>query len=75
MAALAAAQNAPRAKDGHPDLTGVWNPDGKFSGDFTKALKPGDKISMLPAAEAAMKEQKKKGDPASKCLPMGIPRL
>lgn len=74
-AGLAAAQSAPRAKDGHPDLTGVWNPDGKFSGDFTKALKPGDKISMLPAAEKSMKDLKKQGDPASRCLPMGIPRL
>jgi hypothetical protein len=72
---FAAAQNAPRAKDGHPDFTGVWNPDGKFAGDFTKALKAGDKISMLPVAETAMKNLKKKGDPASKCLPMGIPRL
>ena len=39
FAGFAAAQNVPRAKDGHPDLTGIWNPDGNYSGDFTKALK------------------------------------
>jgi hypothetical protein len=65
----------PRAKDGKPDLTGVWNPDGKFSGDFARALKPGEKISVLPAAEKMMKEAKKKNDPSTRCLPMGVPRL
>jgi hypothetical protein len=68
-------QSVPRAKDGHPDLTGVWAPDGKYSGDFTKALKPGEKISMLPSAEKAMKSHAKADDPANKCLPMGVPRL
>jgi hypothetical protein len=68
-------QSVPRAKDGHPDLTGAWAPDGKYSGDFTKALKPGEKISMLPSAEKAMKSHAKADDPANKCLPMGVPRL
>ncbi|HEY3825381.1 MAG TPA: hypothetical protein VGL82_12535, partial [Bryobacteraceae bacterium] len=62
-------------KDGHPDLTGIWNPDGSYSGDFTKALKAGDRISMLPGAEKIMKSRKKGDDPANKCLPMGVPRL
>jgi hypothetical protein len=72
---FAAAQNVPRTNDGHPDLTGIWNPDGKYSGDFTKALKAGDRISMLPGAEKIMKGRKKDDDPANKCLPMGLPRL
>src|ERR1700722_16085183 len=75
LVSVAAAQSVPLAKDGHPDLTGVWNPDGKFSGDFTAALKPGDKISMLPGAAKIMKGRKKTDDPANKCLPMGVPRL
>ena len=66
---------APRVKDGKPDLSGVWSPDGKFSGDFSKALKPGEKISMLPSAEALLKSRRAKDDPAAKCLPMGVPRL
>ncbi len=66
---------APRAKDGKPDLTGIWIPDGKFSGDFSKALRPGEKIVMLPSAEKIMKERKKKDDPVNRCLPMGVPRL
>jgi hypothetical protein len=75
IAGFAAAQNVPRAKDGHPDLTGIWNPDGHYSGDFTKALKAGDRISMLPGAAKIMKGRKKEDDPANRCLPMGIPRL
>jgi hypothetical protein len=74
-AGVSVCQSVPRAKDGHPDLTGVWAPDGKYSGDFTKALKPGEKISMLPSAEKAMKSHGKADDPANKCLPMGVPRL
>jgi hypothetical protein len=73
--AMASAQGVPRAKDGKPDLSGVWTPDGKFSGDFTKALKPGEKISMLPGAEKTMKERNKKDDPVNRCLPMGLARL
>ena len=75
IAGIAVAQSVPRAKDGHPDLTGVWNPDGKYSGDFTKALKPGESISMVASAEKIMKGRKKTDDPAAKCLPMGVPRL
>ena len=75
IAGIGTAQNVPRAKDGHPDLTGVWGPDGKYSADFTKALKAGDSISMLPSAEKIMKAEKKSDDPASRCLPMGVARL
>ena len=72
---FAATESVPRAKDGHPDLTGVWEPDGKYSGDFSKAVKPGDSILMLPSAEDIMKRVKKSEDPANKCLPMGVARL
>jgi hypothetical protein len=71
----AAAAQTPRGRDGKPDLSGVWAPDGKFSGDFSRALIAGEKISMLPAAEKTMKERKKKDDPVNRCLPMGVPRL
>jgi hypothetical protein len=75
LSGAAAAQSVPRAKDGKPDLTGVWSPDGKFAGDFSKALKPGEKMTLLPEAEKKMKDLKKQGDPVSRCLPMGVPRL
>jgi hypothetical protein len=70
-----ASSPTPRAKDGRPDLSGVWNPDGKYSGDFSKALKPGQSITMLPAAQKLMQERKTKGDPSARCLPLGVPRL
>lgn len=81
LAASALAQSTPangptpRTKDGKPDLSGVWNPDGRLAGDFAKALKPGEKIMMLPSAEALFKTRKPKDDPAGRCLPMGVPRL
>jgi len=68
-------QPTPRTKDGKPDLSGIWSPDGKFSSDFAKALKPGEKILMLPPAEKLMRARKPKDDPAASCLPMGVPRL
>lgn len=73
--AQTAGDAAPRTKTGKPDLSGIWSPDAKFTGDFSKALKPGEKISMLPAAEKTMKERKKKDDPFNHCLPMGVARL
>jgi hypothetical protein len=66
---------APRTQDGKPDLSGIWQSDGRFSGDFSKALKPGEKILMLSSAETVFKTRRPKDDPASRCLPMGVPRL
>ena len=75
-ATLAAQSPAPKTKDGKPDLSGFWQPDNKFTGDFAKALKPGEKIAMLPAGEKVMKARSPKEDPATtRCLPMGVPRL
>src|ERR1700749_4353297 len=65
----------PHTKDGKVDLSGIWMPEAKLTGDLTKALKPGDKITMLPAADKMMKEHKPKSDPAARCLPMGPTRL
>jgi hypothetical protein len=76
MPAAAQSKGAmPRTKDGKPDLNGIWVPDGKFTGDITKALKPGESVRMLPAAEKILKTHNAKDDPSSKCLPNGVPRL
>ncbi len=40
----------PHLADGTPDLSGVWMGGGSNSGDITKALKPGDAVSMTPWA-------------------------
>ena len=69
---------APRAADGHPDLSGVWQADGQtYFFDLAAGLKPGD-VVMLPwaRAEQARREQREHGDdPLAYCLPHGVPRI
>ena len=73
---------APRAYDGHTDLSGVWlssrtysNPAGRGLERFMPA---GSKVPMLPAAEKFYAEVTGNGqydaaDPSERCLPDGIP--
>ncbi len=65
---------APLLSDGTPDLSGVWNGGGSNSGDISKALKPGDSVSLLPWAEKLMHSRQSKDDPEANCLPFGVPR-
>src|SRR5260221_9391234 len=41
----------PKLADGTVDLTGVWLGGGSSDADMTRAVKPGDKLEMLPWAE------------------------
>ena len=73
---------APRAFDGHPDLSGVWlssrvftNPKGRGLERFMPA---GSKVPMTPVAEKFYAEVTGNGrydapDPSERCLPDGIP--
>ena len=79
---------APRAADGHPDLSGLWQRArgqanqrvvaglamGPNLEDF---MRPGEKIPpMLPAAEALYKQRQANfmaDRPSASCLPHGIP--
>jgi hypothetical protein len=67
---------APKLADGTPDLSGVWRGGGGSDSDISspRGLKPGDKVVMLPWAEALMKTRLSKEDPEANCLPSGIPR-
>jgi hypothetical protein len=64
----------PRLADGHPDFSGVWNGGGPV-GDLTQGLAKGEKIPLLPEAEALMKSRDSKDDPEANCLPTGVPRI
>ena len=68
--------NGPVVKlpDGTIDLSGVWLGGGASDADISKALKPGDKLIMLPWAEQLVKTRKSKEDPEANCLPAGVPR-
>jgi hypothetical protein len=71
---------APKAADGHPDLTGIWissrtytNPEGR---GLEKYMAKGSKAPMLPNAEKAYAENTAHGDvadPSERCLPDGVP--
>jgi hypothetical protein len=68
---------APKAADGHPDLSGVWMPNTRALQDLAVDLKPGD-VPYQPWAEKVFKERangaKSKDDPAAYCVP-GMPKL
>ena len=70
----------PRASDGHPDLSGVWEmyPESelpKLLVNLAADLKPGD-VQMLPWAQQLYKQRSEsngKDHPGVQCLPSGIP--
>lgn len=67
----------PKAADGKPDLSGVWESEPAYFYDLANDLKPGD-VMMLPWAKALVAEREGKehqDDPLSECMPPGVPRI
>jgi hypothetical protein len=68
----------PKAADGKPDFTGVWQAEGQtYFFDLTAGLKPED-VVMLPWAAALQKQRVDRvhgDDPLGRCLPHGVPRV
>jgi hypothetical protein len=68
---------APRAADGKPDLSGIWQTDIKYNFDIAADLKPGE-VPMQPWAEEVYKQRRASQgaeDPEGYCLPPGVPRI
>jgi hypothetical protein len=67
---------APKMADGKPDLSGVWQTRGGYTGNLARDLKPGD-VSFQPWAEALYKHRQEtegKDDPQARCVLSGVPR-
>jgi hypothetical protein len=64
---------APKARDGKPDLSGIWNtPDDKY----LRNLAADGEAPLQPAAAALYKERQNyegKDRPSGRCLPRGVP--
>ena len=68
----------PRAADGKPDLSGVWQADGQtYFFDLAAGLKP-EEVVPLPWARALQQQREDNlhgDDPLARCLPHGVPRI
>ncbi len=67
----------PKAPDGRPDLSGVWESAYDYFYDLTKDLKQGE-VVMQPWASALQAQREAKehqDDPLSDCMPPGVPRI
>jgi hypothetical protein len=65
--------------DGHPDLSGIWEPNGnKYAVNIAADLKPED-VPFQPWAKALANERAggsyEKEDPTANCLPPGVPHV
>jgi hypothetical protein len=70
---------APKAADGKPDLSGIWEPDGvKFLRTIAADLKI-ENVPMRPEArrllEARADGAKGNEEPDASCLPQGVPKI
>jgi hypothetical protein len=66
----------PRAADGHPDLSGAWEPNAFRQN--VDLVKTGVEVPFQPWAEKLYREHKdnmSKDDPEGHCLPPGVPRV
>jgi hypothetical protein len=67
----------PKAADGKPDLSGVWESAPEYFYNLANDLKPNE-VLMQPWAQALQAEREGKlhqDDPLSRCLPPGVPRI
>ena len=69
----------PKLSDGHPDLSGIWEPNAnKYLRNIAADLKP-EEVPFQPWAKAVFEERatgsRSKEDPDANCLPQGVPKI
>lgn len=70
---------APKGADGHPDLSGIWEPSAnKYVRDIAADLKPGA-VPFQSWAKTLYDQRTdgshEKEDPDANCLPQGVPKI
>ena len=67
----------PRAPDGKPDLSGIWNPPTGYLRNLAKDLK--EDVPFQPWAKALYDERAAgkfwREEPDANCLPQGVPKV
>src|SRR5215471_12310880 len=66
----------PRTPDGHPDLSGNWQPNAIRQN--VDMIGTGVEVPMLPEAKAVYDKRRAalgREDPEARCLPPGVPRM
>src|SRR5215469_2574454 len=66
----------PRTADGHPDLSGNWQPNAIRQN--VDMIGSGVDVPLLPEAKAVYEKHRaglSKDDPEARCLPPGVPRM
>jgi hypothetical protein len=66
---------APKAADGKPDLSGIWQAS-RAVFDLAQALKRGETVPFSPEGNAIFAQRRatdSKDDPSARCLPTGLP--
>src|SRR4051812_35733742 len=68
---------APRARDGKPDFSGIWQTDSKYNANLAADL-PAGTVRMTAWAKALYDQRQAnrgKDDPEGFCFPPGVPRV
>jgi hypothetical protein len=67
----------PKAPDGKPDFSGIWESELGYFTNLARDLKP-EEVVMLPWAKALQAQREGKDhqdDPLAQCMPPGVPRI
>jgi hypothetical protein len=74
LAQSQAPRPAPKAPNGQPDFSRLWQGGGPIN-DISQGLPKGETLPLLPSARKILESRLSKDDPQASCLPSGVPRI